>query len=69
MGSGVAPITQYTHMSKKNSNTQGSSHNVVKVSLHILMNSSGSKFFPLKEDPILKMDFNLENHCLTVVSL
>ena len=28
---GVAPITQYTHVRDKNSNTQGTSPNVVKV--------------------------------------
>ena len=30
---GVAPITQYTYLRNKNSNTQGSSPNVVKVLL------------------------------------
>ena len=65
MGTGVAPITQYTHMRKKNSNTQGGSPYVVKMSFHILMNSSGSTFLPLREVSILKRDFVVENHCLT----
>ena len=54
---GVGPITQYMHMHNKNSNTQGSSPNVVKVIFHTLRNCSerkefapsGSKFFPLRE--------------------
>ena len=33
---GVFPITQYTHMRNKNSNTQGSSPNVVKEIFHTL---------------------------------
>ena len=37
---GIAPITQYTHMRNKNSNTQGSSPNVVKVIFHTLRNCS-----------------------------
>ena len=37
---GVAPITQYTHVRNKNSNTQGSSPNVVKVVFHTLRNCS-----------------------------
>ena len=59
---GVAHITQYTHVRNKNSNTQESSPNVVKVIFHYLGNCSyrkeyapsGSKFFPLREVPILK---------------
>ena len=37
---GVARITQYMAMHKKNSNTQGSSPNVVKVIFHTLTNCS-----------------------------
>ena len=38
---GVAPITQVTHVrNKKNSNTQWSSPNVVKVIFHTLRNCS-----------------------------
>ena len=48
---GVAPITQNTHV-RKNSSTQGSSPPCV------------SKFFPLREVPILIRDATEENHCL-----
>ena len=48
----VAPITQYTHVRNKNSNTQGSSPYVVKVTFHA------------REVPILKRDVIVENHCL-----
>ena len=37
---GVAPITHYTHLPNKNSNTQGSSPYVVKVIFHTLRNCS-----------------------------
>ena len=37
---GVVPIMQYTHVRNKNSNTQGSSPNVVKVIFHTLRNCS-----------------------------
>ena len=37
---GVAPITQYTHVRNKNSKTQGSSPNVVKVIFHTTRNFS-----------------------------
>ena len=47
---GVASITQYTHVPNRNNNTQGRSPNVVKV----IFPTSGSKFFPLREVPILK---------------
>ena len=61
---GVAPITQFTHLHNKNSNTQGSSSKVVKVIFHTKRNCSyrkeyapcGSKFFPLREVPIMKRD-------------
>ena len=36
----VAPITQFTHMRNKNSNTQESSPYVVKVIFHTLRNCS-----------------------------
>ena len=36
----VAPIMQYTQVHNKNSNTQGSSPNVVKVIFHTLRNCS-----------------------------
>ena len=57
---GVAPITQYTHVRKKKSNTQGSSPYVVKVIFNTLRNCSkrkefapsGRKFFPLREVPM-----------------
>ena len=73
---GVAPITQYANVRNKNSNTQGSSPYVVKVIFHTLRNCSykkkfvpsGSKFFPLREVPILKRDTIVENHCLIKLS-
>ena len=37
---GLAPITQYTHVRDKNSNTQGSSRNVVEVISHTTRNCS-----------------------------
>ena len=37
---GVAPITQYVHVRNKNSNTQGSSPNVVKVISNTTRNCS-----------------------------
>ena len=51
-----------THMRNKNSNIQGKSFNVINVIFHTIRNSScrkefapsGSKFFPLREVPILK---------------
>ena len=43
---GVAPISQYTHVRNKKSNTQGNSPNVVKVISHTKRNCS------LREVPI-----------------
>ena len=68
---GVAPITQYARVCNKNSNTHGSSLNMLKVIFHTLSNCperkefapSGSKFFSLRESPILKRDIIVENHC------
>ena len=65
----VAPIM---HMRNKNSNIQGRSPNVVKVIFHAIRNCSYkkefapfvSKFFPLREVPIMKRDAIEENHCL-----
>ena len=37
---GVATITQVTHVRNKNSNIQGRSLNVIKVSFHTIMNCS-----------------------------
>ena len=59
---GVTLITQNAHVRNKNSNTQRSSHNVVKVMLQTLRNCSerkevspsGSKLFALKKFPFLK---------------
>ena len=39
----IAPITQYTHVYNKNSNTQGSSPHVVKVIFLTLRNSSSKE--------------------------
>ena len=69
---GVAHIMQVTHMGNKNSNIQGRSLNVIKETYHTIRNCSqrkelapsGSKFFPLREVPILKRDAVEENHCL-----
>ena len=69
---GVSPIMQYMHVRNKDSNTQGSSPNVVKVFFHTRRNCSkrkevappGSKFIPIGEVPILKRDVIVENHCL-----
>ena len=47
---GVAHITLVTHVCNKNSNIQFA--------------PSRSKFFPLREVPILKRDVIEENHCL-----
>ena len=60
------------HMHNKNSNTQGSSPNVVKVIFHTLRNCSlkkkfapsESEFFPLREVSISKRDVIVENYCL-----
>ena len=62
---GVAPITQYTHVCYKNSNTQGRSPNMVNVTFHL----KGKNSLPLGENslrevPILKRDIIVENHCL-----
>ena len=73
---GVATITQITHARNKISNIQGRSRNAIKVIFHIIMNCSqrkefapsGSKFFPLREVPILKRDAIGENHCLILLS-
>ena len=69
---GVATITQVMHVRNKNSNIQGRSLNALKAILHTIKNCSerkefapsGSKFFPLREVPILKRDVIEENHCL-----
>ena len=58
---GVAHITQVTHVRNKNSYIQGRSLNVIKVIFNTIRNS---KFFPLREVPILKRDANEENLCL-----
>ena len=63
-------------MRNKNSNIQGRSPNVVKVIFHTIRNYSygkefaprGSKFFPLREVPILKRDAIEENHCMVQYS-
>ena len=57
------------HMRNKNSNTQGSSPNVVKVIFHNFSKReefarSGSEFFPIREVPISKRDVIVENHFL-----
>ena len=73
---GVAPVMQYMHARNRNSNTQGSSPNVVKVVFYTLKNCSlrkefapsGSKFFPLRELPIMKRDVDRSGsvvECLT----
>ena len=61
-------------MRNKNSNIQGRSLNEIKVIFHTIhvrncslrkeFAPSGSKFFPLREVPILKRDAIEENHCL-----
>ena len=63
---GAAPITQYTHVRNKNSNTRGSSPNVVKVIFHTSRNCSKRKEFALfgREVPILKKGGIEENRCL-----
>ena len=53
---GVVPVTQYTHVRNKNSNTQVGLPNVVKV-------ISGTAFKG-REVPILKRDVIVERHCL-----
>ena len=61
-----------THVRNTNGNIQGRSPNVVKVILHTIRNcylrkefaSSESKFFPLREVPIMKGDAIEENQCL-----
>ena len=61
-----------TLMLNKNSNIQGRSPKVVKVIFHTIRNCSkrkefapsGSKFFSLREAPIMKNDAIEENHCL-----
>ena len=49
-------------MRNKNSNIQGRLPNVVKVILYHKELPFGSKFFPLREVPILKSDAIEENH-------
>ena len=59
-------------MRNRNSNIQEGSPNVVKVMFLTIRNCSErnefalkwSKFFPLREVPILKRDAIEENHCL-----
>ena len=58
-------------MRNKNSNIQGRSFNVIKVIFHTIGTAhmkefapSGSKFFPLREVPILKREAIEENHWL-----
>ena len=62
-----------THVRNKNSSIQGRSPNVVKVIkypyhkkllLKERIRPSGSKFFPLREVPIMKRDVIELNHCL-----
>ena len=65
------------HMRNKNSDTQGSSPNVVKVIFYTLKNCSkreefapsGSIFYPLSEVPILKRGIIVELLLDAVVSL
>ena len=65
---GVAPITKYTHVRNRNSNSEGSSRNIVKVIFYILRTAlkekkfapSGSKFLPLREVPTLERDIIVE---------
>ena len=59
-------------MRNENSNIQGTSLYVIKVIFHTILNCSvrkefapsGSKFFPLREVPILKRDESEDNICL-----
>ena len=68
----MAPITQFTHVRNNNSNIQARSQNVIKVIFRAIRNfslgkeiaPSGSKFFPLREVPILKRDTIEADHCL-----
>ena len=63
-------IRAVTHVRNTNSNIQGRSPNVVKVIIHTTRNRSlreelapsGSKFFSLREVPILKRGAIEENH-------
>ena len=67
-----SPHYAVTHMLNKNSNIHGMSPNVVKVIYHTTRDCSerkelapsGSKFFPLREVPILKRVAIEANHCL-----
>ena len=60
-----------THVCNTNNNIQERSQNVVKVIFHTIRNCSlrkefapsGSKFFLLREVPIMKMDAIEENYC------
>ena len=62
---GVAPITHF-RMRNKNIKIQGRSPNMVYHKDLLLKKEfapSGSKFFPLREVPILKREANEENLC------
>ena len=69
---GIEAVTQYTHVRNENSNTKGSSPNVVQVmsiplrtaikgknSLPLGVNS----FFLFKRNSFLKREIIVENHC------
>ena len=64
---GIAPIVQVTHMRNKNSDIQGRSFNVLNCDFPYYREllifrkefaPSGSKFYPLREVPILKKGCN-----------
>ena len=58
-------------MRNKNSNIQGRSRDFPchkELLLKVRICSSGSKFFPLREFPIMKRDAIEENHCLVQLS-
>ena len=70
---GVAPIRKYRYVRNKNSNTQGSSPNVVKVISYTTQGTPlkgknslplGANSFLLKRSSNLKRDIIVENQCL-----
>ena len=61
---GVEPITQYTHVRNKNSNTHGSSSDFQYLKELLLKERSCSQNFSLRKVPILKRDVIVENHLL-----